>query len=70
MSRNRVDKGSTGFWTKTEISQEHKRKIRDAATTMKNNAIEEANKPLGLCLIIAVFMLVLFIAPPIAIVLL
>lgn len=70
MSRNKTDPTPTMFLSTSQISQQHKKNIRDAAAELKRNAIEEANKPLGFCLIIVVFMLVLFIAPPVAIVLL
>lgn len=70
MSRNKTNSTPTAFLTRAAIRQQHMKEIRDAAAKAKAKAIKEANQPMGLCLIIVVFMLVLFIAPPVAIVLL
>lgn len=55
------------------MSQTRSEKLQGAvqvAEGKKRQAIKEATKPLGFCLFIAVFLLIVAIAPPIALVLL
>jgi len=56
--------------TRAELRQIALKRAASAAEAAKKKAIKEANKPMGLCLIISVFMLAVIIAPPLVIVLL
>lgn len=70
MGGNKAGPSPTMFLATSEVKQQAMKDARDRADRNKKEAIELANQPLGLCLVITVFILAAVIAPPLAIVLL
>jgi hypothetical protein len=70
MSRHKGQYTATMYLKDSGKRQEDTKKIIKVAEKAKKEAIKAANEPMGACLFIAVFMLALIIAPPLAIVLL
>lgn len=70
MGGNKAGPSPTMFLQTSEVKQQAMKDARDNAAKNKQQAVDLANEPLGLCLFIAIFILAAVIAPPLAIVLL
>lgn len=70
MSSNKAGPNPTMFLEPAEVRQKALKDARDKAAGDKQEAINLANQPLGLCLFIAIFILAAIIVPPLAIVIL